>query len=200
MKRKISIISFILFLLFLILYYIERISFIDDFFYNGIIFFKSDLLTSFMKFITFFASTKFITIVLIILLIIYFIKKKKILLITDLIVLGEVILNSLVKVIVGRERPKLINLVTETSYSFPSGHTMVAVVFYGLIIYLISKTKLKKQTKNIIISLICILIFLIMVSRIYLGVHYFSDVMAGMFLSISYLMFAIDLLERKRIL
>ena len=178
MKRRILIIgAFILFLLFLMLYLFNGVNFLDTFVYDLIINLKSDIFTNFMKFITFFASTKFITVIVIILFI-----------------------NNILKVIIKRERPTLINLVTETTYSFPSGHTMVAVVFYGFLIYLINKTKLEKIYKYIINSLLTILIILIMVSRIYLGAHYFSDVMAGACLATSYLILMIDILERRNIL
>lgn len=200
MKRRILIIgAFILFLLFLMLYLFNGVNFLDTFVYDVIITLKSNSFTSFMKFITFFASTKFITVIVIILFIVSLFKGK-LLLIINWIILGEVFINNILKVIIKRERPTLINLVTETTYSFPSGHTMVAVVFYGFLIYLINKTKLEKMYKYIINSLLTILIILIMVSRIYLGAHYFSDVMAGACLATSYLLLMIKILERRNIL
>lgn len=200
MKRRILIIgAFILFLLFLMLYLFNGVNFLDTFVYDLIINLKSDIFTNFMKFITFFASTKFITVIVIILFIISLFKGK-LPLIINWIILGEVFINNILKVIIKRERPTLINLVTETTYSFPSGHTMVAVVFYGFLIYLINKTKLEKMYKYIINSLLTILIILIMVSRIYLGTHYFSDVMAGACLATSYLLLMIEILERRNIL
>ena len=200
MKRRILIIgAFILFLLFLMLYLFNGVNFLDTFVYDVIITLKSNSFTSFMKFITFFASTKFITVIVIILFIISLFKGK-LLLIINWIILGEVFINNILKVIIKRERPTLINLVTETTYSFPSGHTMVAVVFYGFLIYLINKTKLEKMYKYIINGLLTILIILIMVSRIYLGAHYFSDVMAGACLATSYLLLMLEILERRNIL
>ena len=167
MKRRILIIStFILFILFLMLYLFNRVNFLDDIVYDLIISFKSNWFTNFMKYITFLASTKFITLI-VILLFILSLFKGKLPLIINWIILGEVFINNILKVIIKRERPTLINLVTETTYSFPSGHSMVAVVFYGFLIYLINKTKLEKVYKYIINSLLTILIILIMVSRIY---------------------------------
>lgn len=200
MKRKyIIIISFVLFLLLLVLYLSNNLNIIDTVIYNNIIKFKTTTLTNFMKIITFFASTKFIFCLVIIFFIISLFKKKIPFIINGLII-GETLLNNIIKIIVKRDRPTLINLVTETSYSFPSGHTMAAVVFYGFLIYLILKSNINKPIKILSISVLSIIIILIMVSRIYLGVHYFSDVLAGMFLSISYLLTMITILEKKEIL
>jgi len=201
MKRKVSIIIYVLlFCMFLLLYLTNNINSFDEYFYNLIINLRSDVMTSFMKFITFFASTKFIIVLLIIFLIGYFIKKKKLFLIIDGIILGEVLLNNIIKLLIGRERPELEHLVTETSYSFPSGHTMVAVVLYGFLIYIINKSEINKKTKIILNISFIILIILIMMSRIYLGVHFASDVFAAMCLSSAYLIFIIDLLQRRRML
>ena len=201
MKRKVFIFcSILFFIVFLVMYLVNRIGVIDSFVYDLVILLKSDFNTTFMKFITFFASTKFILAVLLFMLMMYIFKKKKLYLITVLLIVGEVVLNNIVKLVVRRDRPELINLVKETSYSFPSGHTMVSVVFYGFLIYLISKTKYSKKVKVILYILLVTLIFLIMMSRIYLGVHYFSDVFAGLFLGLAYLLIIITILERRKLL
>lgn len=201
MKRKYLILFFVLiFILFLGLYLSDNINLLDDSLFNLIFNLRSNLMTNIMKFITFFASTKFITIIFIVLLILYFINKKRIFLITDIIIIGEVVLNNIVKILVGRERPKLEHLVTENSFSFPSGHTMVAVVFYGFIIYLINKSTIDKKIKIISNIIFIILIILIMISRIYLGVHFPSDVLSGASLSLAYLIYMIELLEKRDIL
>lgn len=99
--------------------------------------------------------------------------------------LNVTILNNLLKIVIRRDRPVGINLVLENGFSFPSGHAMIGLAFYGLIIYFIYKSKLKY--KNYLIILFSILILLIGISRIYLGVHYASDVIAGYSISIIYL-------------
>lgn len=181
------------------MYLTDHVSVIDTYFYNLIISIKCDFATNFMEFITFLASTKFIVAIVIILFIVSLFKGR-IPLIINWLILGEVLINNIVKVIVKRDRPVLINLVTETTYSFPSGHTMVAVVFYGFIIYLVSKLKIDKKYIYIISICLTILIILIMMSRIYLGVHFFSDVIAGACLATSYLLLIIDVLERRNCL
>ena len=156
-------------------------------------------MTNIMKFITFFGSTKFIIFLMILFLLIS-IRIKKIPIIINVIILGEVLLNNIVKIIVRRDRPKLINLVEEKTFSFPSGHTMVSVVLYGFLIYLINKSKINNKLKCLLISLLSILILLIMISRIYLGAHYFSDVLAGLSLALAYLLIIINFIERKKLI
>ena len=78
-------------------------------------------------------------------------------------------------------------MVEESSFSFPSGHAMASMAFYGLIIYFIDKNMKNEKLKKIISISLSILIFLIGISRIYLGVHYASDVIAGFAISIVYL-------------
>jgi len=198
-RRYLIIVCILVFFIFLGLYLVDSVKGIDDLIYNFIISIKSDYMTNIMKFITFFGSTKFIVFLMIIFLILG-LKRKKVFNIINVIIIGEVILNNLVKIIVRRDRPELINLVHETSFSFPSGHTMVSVTLYGFIIYLISKSKLSNKLKTLFIILLTLLITLIVISRIYLGVHYFSDCMAGIALALAYLLLCIEILERKKLL
>lgn len=188
-----------MFFVFLGLYLFDKVNSLDNLFYNLIINIKSYEITSIMKFITFFGGTKFI----IILMCIFFLlslKKIKIFKILNLLILGDVVINNLVKIIVRRERPSLINMVTENSYSFPSGHTMISVTLYGFLIYLIYRSRLSNNIKIILITSLLLLILSIIISRIYLGVHYFSDCMAGVFLALSYLLYSIEFIERKKLL
>ncbi|MCX6733346.1 MAG: phosphatase PAP2 family protein [Candidatus Peregrinibacteria bacterium] len=70
-------------------------------------------------------------------------------------------------------------LITEKSFSFPSGHALISMALYGLITYIIYRNYKKKSQKITTISIGTLLIFLIGISRLYLGVHYFSDVIGG---------------------
>ena len=103
------------------------------------------------------------------------------------------VFNQLFKFILQRPRPSNYNIITEKGYSFPSGHSMVSMAFYGYIIYLVYKYIKNKYLKWIIISILSLLIISIGISRIYLGVHYTSDVLAGFLISISYLVIYINL-------
>lgn len=97
------------------------------------------------------------------------------------------VLNQTLKYTIQRPRPNELRLIYESGYSFPSGHSMASTAFYGFLIYLIYKKIENKRLKIILILLLSLLILAICVSRIYLGVHYTSDVLGGFLLSISYL-------------
>lgn len=145
----------------------------------------SDFMTPVMKFITWFGSG----FALIILTILSFvgIKNKKIgvLILSNLCIVT--VLNQILKFVLHRPRPSEFQIITETGYSFPSGHSMVSMAFYGLFIYLIYKNVTNKYLKWILIIALSLLIIFIGISRIYLGVHYTSDVLGGFLLSIAYL-------------
>lgn len=117
----------------------------------------------------------------------FFIKNKKI---TSAIIINLVtifILNRLIKFIIQRVRPdKVLWLINESGYSFPSAHAMVSMAYYGFLIYLVY-IYVKRPSKWILISFLSIIIILIGISRVYLGVHYLSDILGGFLISIAYL-------------
>lgn len=87
--------------------------------------------------------------------------------------------NVVLKHLFVRPRPTGYRLVEISGYSFPSGHSMAAMAFYGFLIYLVwHKVQIRWQ-RNLLCVLLGAMIVLIMLSRIYLGVHYASDVLAG---------------------
>lgn len=156
--------------------------------------FMNDITTSIFKVITNLSGELFLIVLTIILII--FIKNKKIKLVIPINLIIIAILNLILKNIVQRPRPTEFRLVEEKGYSFPSGHSMISMAFYGLLIYLIYRYVKNKKLKYTLITLLSILIFLIGVSRIYLGVHYASDVIAGFCISLSYLMIYTNILKK----
>ena len=154
----------------------------------------SDFATPIAKFITNFGGAIFLVIATITLFIV--IKNKKI----GISILSNVaivtVLNQLIKRILQRPRPTEYRIIEETGYSFPSGHSMVSMAFYGYFIYLIYKYVKNKYVKWISIILLSLLICLIGISRIYLGVHYTSDVLGGFLISISYLIIYISVANK----
>lgn len=154
----------------------------------------SDFATPIAKFITNFGGAIFLIIATIILFIL--IKNKKIgfSIISNLVIVT--ILNQLLKNILQRPRPNEFRIVEETGYSFPSGHSMASMAFYGYLIYLIYKYVKNKYLKWTLIVLLGILICTIGISRIYLGVHYTSDVLGGFLISILYLVIYISAVNK----
>lgn len=154
----------------------------------------SDFATPIAKFITNFGGAIILIIATIILFILIKNRKIGISIISNLAVVT--ILNQLLKNILQRPRPTEFRIVEETGFSFPSGHSMVSMAFYGYLIYLIYKYVKNKYLKWILIVLLSILICTIGISRIYLGVHYTSDVLGGFLISISYLVIYISAVNK----
>ena len=154
----------------------------------------SDFTTPIAKFVTNLGGAIFIIALAIVLFIVIKNKKVGISIFTNLAIIT--ILNQLLKRILQRPRPTEYRIIEETGYSFPSGHSMISMAFYGYLIYLIYKYIENKYVKLILISLLSILICMIGVSRIYLGVHYTSDVLGGFLISISYLVIYISAINK----
>lgn len=192
-KWAIVIISGLIFMLLAILYKFDNIKYFDDFFYNKIIFLKNPKVTTILKLFT--TVGGLIGNVILINFILVINKRKGLYLSLDIGII--ILLNMLFKNIFMRERPIGINIILEKGYSFPSGHSMTAVAAYGLIIYYLYHSKYRKHMKISLIILASITMLLIPISRVYLGVHYFSDIIAGACLSIIWLMFYTEYLKRK---
>ena len=154
----------------------------------------SDFATPIAKFVTNFGGAIFLIVLTVLLVTI--IKNKKIGLSIFANLTIVTILNQLLKRVLQRPRPTEYRIIEETGYSFPSGHSMVSMAIYGYLIYLIYKYVENKYVKWILISLLSVLICLIGISRIYLGVHYTSDVLGGFLISISYLVIYISAVNK----
>ena len=147
--------------------------------------FISEKFTPYIKILTNLGGPVVLLIVSII--IMFFIKNKRINIAIIVNLISVFLLNQLLKIIIQRSRPNSINwLVIESGYSFPSGHAMVSMGYYGFLIYLVY-TRINKKYKWIIISLISLIILFIGISRIYLGVHFLSDILGGFLGAIMYL-------------
>ena len=154
----------------------------------------SDFATPIAKFITNFGGAIFIILLTVILIAVIKNKKIGLSILANLAIIT--ILNQLLKRILQRPRPTEYRIIEESGYSFPSGHSMISMAFYGYLIYLIYKYVENKYLKWILISLLSVLICLIGISRIYLGVHYTSDVLGGFLISISYLVIYISAVNK----
>lgn len=157
----------------------------DKTIYKAVAALISKPVTFIMKVITNISSAP--VIIIITLLIIAAIKNKKMSLciISNLIIITT--LNQTLKRIIARPRPTEFRIIDQSGYSFPSGHSMVSMAFFGLLIYIAYNNIENKTLRSFVCISLSILILLIGISRIYLGVHYPSDVIAGFVLSIAYL-------------
>jgi undecaprenyl-diphosphatase len=146
--------------------------------YNESIEHMSPILTNIVKRITHIGDS--VVIIAFCLLLIAIQKSRKtIALPVSLTVILSMILNVALKNIFTRERPDILRLINETSYSFPSGHAMNNAALYTMLILLIFKFINNKPLK-IAMAAVCIMLTVaIGLSRIYLGVHYTGDVLGG---------------------
>jgi len=164
---------------------------------------RTPILTDIMKVITSLADVNTIIVLFIFIIVILLVlKKRSHIFPVVLTLLGNLIFVSLVKTILARPRPILANaLVFEESYSYPSGHALIAITMYGLlVIYLFTFVKSPVIRRISLITGI-VLIFLIGFSRIYLGAHWPSDVLASYLIGICWLSLILFLIEhRERII
>lgn len=89
------------------------------------------------------------------------------------------LLNSLIKQLAARERPSISVVLNAEGFSFPSGHSMISMVCYGLIAYLLGKKIHSEKIAFIVQIGLGILVFLIGISRFFINVHYLTDIIAG---------------------
>ncbi len=112
------------------------------------------------------------------------------------IALSSLVLMFLLKYIFRRKRPLAPLLQAVRGLSFPSGHAIMAVTFYGLIIYILFHTVKHEELNYFLTATLVVLILLIGFSRIYLRVHYASDVVAGFIIGILWLSISLTVLEK----
>ena len=193
-KNKKTIILFVSLILFIFLTYNifnNKIAFIDSYIEGIILSIRNDKLTDIMTIITNISSAYALIVITILLLIL--IKNKKIPILITFNLIFSFLSSQLIKIILRRDRPVNISLVNAMGFSYPSGHSMVSMAYFGFIAYLVYKYIDNTIVKVILIITLFVSIFAIGFSRIYLGVHYFSDVLGGFLLSISYLMLFINI-------
>lgn len=200
MNKK-YVISIILGVLFIGLVYLiksNNIVAFDNYVYNLVTSNMGDGLTSFYKVCTFLGSTLFMVLLCLVLFIVFIIfKRKDIAFIESSVLIISTILNNVIKLIIRRERPEVLKLVIEKSFSFPSGHTMASVSMYGILIYIVNKSNLEKKYKVIISIILGIIPILVMLSRIYLGAHFASDVIGASLVSTILLLVSTSIIDKK---
>lgn len=196
MKRKSKIIVTVLFSLFLIVLFMMlfgKTKLIDSSVYNFIISFRNGLLDNYFRLITKLGNVLCVIIILI-LFNLFFGEKKALPL--YLCAGTSVLINQGVKALIKRDRPSVERLIVQGGYSFPSGHAMISVCLYGYLVYFVSKNVKNKIFKLILEIVLIFLIISICISRIYVGVHYFSDIIAGVLLGLCILISLIDITNK----
>ena len=143
--------------------------------------FASPTLTLFMRFMSFVGSTLFLTLATVGVIVWFALRKwgreAKLFALT---MIGASLLNITLKLAFKRERPvPFFDLSAPESYSFPSGHSLASCVFFAGLAAILSGRIKRKRTRTIMWTTATIMFLLIGLSRIYLGVHYTTDVIAG---------------------
>ena len=201
MNKK-NILIGILSVLFIILIVLIETHVIDSFdtsIYNIVTLKMNDTITVINKIITFLGSTIFIVSLCVVLFFLFLIlKKKNISFIIASCLIISTIFNNVVKLIIRRPRPEVLRLVTEKSFSFPSGHTMGAISMYGIILYLIIKSNLNKNVKLMLGIIFSILPILVGISRIYLGAHFASDIIGGIILALTLILIETSIIAKNK--
>lgn len=157
-------------------------------------------LTPWMEGVSFFASASFLQVAYPLVVLLYLLQKDwKRSIEIGVIGLGGYAVNIFMKWFFRRPRPED-PLLTETvsHYGFPSGHAMSGIIFYGLLTYLTWKTGLALKYKYMVGFVLLLFCLLIGFSRVYLRVHYLSDVVGGYCIGLAWLVFAIGMMERLK--
>lgn len=192
------IIFFLFFVIFLAIaedVFEQEIFEFDSVVYNFLVNNRNEVLNNFFKIITQFGSA--IVLIIITILCVIFIRDKKYKILVPANLVTIAIINIVLKNFFLRPRPNEFRLIEETGYSFPSGHAMASTAFYGLLIYIVHEKVENKILRNTICIMLGLLILLISISRIYVGVHYTSDVIAGTCFSIAYLILITRLIKSQ---
>lgn len=111
---------------------------------------------------------------------------------------GSVLLNQGLKLIFQRSRPLVEHLVEQGGYSFPSGHSMGSIICYGGILFLLSRKITKNFYRHVLFIIGFLLIFGVGISRIYIGVHFPTDILGGFSVGAAWLAFTIGTYPKWR--
>ncbi len=183
-KILLVILPIILFILLAICIKAGTILNIEENFYFELIENKTDAFTAIMKIITHLGDP--ISIILICFALFIFSKTRiKFAIPLSITIIVSAISNIFLKEIFARERPDILRLVNESSYSFPSGHAMTNSALYMMAILLVNVYIRNNKFKIPLIILFTIIPIIIGISRVYLGVHYIGDVIGGFLLGIT---------------
>lgn len=157
----------------------------------------NDSNTSVMQVFSFLGAHKFLIPANIVLIAYFVIKKHRWYSIkVPVVALSSLLLMFFLKYLFHRERPMSPLLAGAMGFSFPSGHALMSTTFYGLLIFIVYESVKNKFIKWGLIAALCILVLFIGISRVYLRVHYASDVIAGFCVGVTWLLLSIWVLGK----
>ncbi|WP_409304545.1 phosphatase PAP2 family protein [Peribacillus sp. SCS-155] len=160
--------------------------------------FEEPFLTTIMKSLSYIGGT--IPVIVLSLLTIIFLytvlKHRSELILFIAVIIGSNLLFVSLKLLFHRARPDLHRLAEATNYSFPSGHATMAFALYSSLTFLFWRHIAKRTGRVMLIIFAAFMILAIGISRIYLGVHYPSDIIAGYFISCFWLTLSIWIFQR----
>lgn len=164
---------------------------------NQIPYIRTPLQDTFFRVVTMLANTESAILLMIATAVVFWRKKQRLLAGFVLFVAaGEESVTYLIKQLIQRSRPdRVLSLFGEDSFSFPSGHAVRATVLFGLLAYIIFKSYTSVRARAVTVTLYVVSVFLVAVSRVYLGVHYPTDVWGSILLGGALLTLVIGALE-----
>lgn len=169
---------------------------------NLLLLLRDSSLIKFFLWATLLGKFQVVCVIALIILFILWIKKKRYYIISLLLsLIGSEFFTLAGKIVIKRPRPSAAIYLEET-YSFPSSHATIAVAFYGFIFYMLIMGSKPEYKKTCFFLAGLLIIFLLGFSRLYLGVHYLSDVWAGYLIGLIWLVIGIGISEsilRKKI-
>jgi membrane-associated phospholipid phosphatase len=199
-------ITFILIVLALLLFigivwsvFVHEAFFVDQNLFSILSLYITGSRTYFIKAVTFLGNHKFLILANLLLITYFLIKKEKLFALqVTAIALSSYAFMSLLKNLFQRYRPKNPLVDGVTNFSFPSGHAFMSVTFYGLLIWLAAIYITNKRMQQLVIAFLLLLILFIGFSRIYLRMHYTTDVIAGYCMGFIWLMFCLWLTDKNQ--
>ena len=189
--------SLFVFVIIYLMVFVVRYKWIDDWVLASINQTANNTITQFMRFITFYGNHSFLVpanLLMIVVLLYY--KQKKWATANTIAALAGVGLMSMLKKILARPRPSHPLVEGISNFSFPSGHAMMSLMFYGMLILLCLQFLNNKAYKTVAIFLLVTIILLIGFSRLWLRVHFITDVLAGYAIGLCWLSISMLLSEK----
>src|SRR5699024_2766381 len=173
---------------------------IDQFFQHISWIEQENALHQVMSLVTEAGSVVFLVIASILVVVYMFLAKKSKWMVIFFIInmVGISAMTTVLKELFKRDRPEIITQYDGTGFSFPSGHSTGAIAFYGFILYMLWRSNIRQWLKWLLIFICGLLAIMIPFSRVILGVHYFTDILAGIALSLAWLILCIIVLEYLR--